>query len=66
MAISHQEFLRFALSVFERTWMFSERLSAIPTWSWRIQSAGKGLVPKVGPQTGAAYGIELAGFLCPQ
>ncbi|WP_207643110.1 hypothetical protein, partial [Faecalicatena contorta] len=41
-AVSHQEFLRFALSVFERTWMFSGRLSAIPSWSWRIQPAGKG------------------------
>ncbi|WP_207708115.1 hypothetical protein, partial [Faecalicatena contorta] len=44
----------------------SGRLSAIPSWSWRIQPAGKGLVPKVAPQTGAAYGIELAGILCPQ
>ena len=26
----------------------------------------KKLVSKVGPQTGAAYGIELAGILCPQ
>ena len=26
----------------------------------------KKLVSKVGPQTGAAYGIELVGLLCPQ
>ena len=46
--------------------MFSGRFSAIPSWSWRIQPAGKGLVPKVGPQTGAAYGYRIGGtFMSP-
>ncbi|WP_206672034.1 hypothetical protein, partial [Eubacterium sp. BIOML-A2] len=61
-----QEFLRFALSVFERTWMFSGRFSAIPSWSWCIRPVGKGFVPKLEPQKGAAYGYRIGGtFMSP-
>ncbi|RYT18117.1 hypothetical protein EAI89_11270, partial [Eubacterium sp. am_0171] len=40
-AVSRLEFLRPALSVFERTWMFSGRLSAIPLWSAPIRAETK-------------------------